>query len=69
MKISARNTFKGTVKKIIPGVVSTEVTIEVAPGIEVVSVITKSSADNLQLTIGKEVYAVMKATEVMVAVD
>ncbi|MDJ0619478.1 MAG: molybdopterin-binding protein [Calothrix sp. MO_192.B10] len=69
MKISARNSLKGTVKKIIPGVVSTEVTIEIAPGIEVVSVITKSSADNLHLTIGKEVYAVMKATEVMVAVE
>jgi molybdopterin-binding protein len=69
MKISARNTLKGKVKKIIPGVVSTEVTIEIAPGIEVVSVITKSSCDSLHLTIGKEVYAVMKATEVMVAVD
>ena len=69
MKISARNNLKGKIKKIVPGVVSTEITIEIAPGIEVVSVITKSSADNLHLTIGKEVYAVMKATEVMVAVE
>ncbi len=69
MKISARNNIKGKIKKIIPGIVSTEVTIEIAPGIEIVSVITKSSSDNLHLTIGKEVYAVMKATEVMVAVE
>ncbi|WP_088239452.1 TOBE domain-containing protein [Calothrix rhizosoleniae] len=69
MKISARNNLKGKITKIIPGVVSTEITIEIAPGIEVVSVITKSSADNLHLTIGKEVYAVMKASEVMVAVE
>ena len=40
MKISARNTIKGTVKKIIPGVVNTEVTLEIAPGVEVTSVIT-----------------------------
>ena len=69
MKISARNTFKGTVKKIVPGIVSTEVTLEVTPGVEVVAVITKSSADKLQLSLGKEAYAVIKATEVMVAVD
>ncbi len=69
MKISARNTFKGTVKKIVPGVVSAEVTLEVAPGVEVVAVITKSSMDNLKLSLGKEAYAVIKATEVMVAVD
>ncbi|MDJ0734059.1 MAG: molybdopterin-binding protein [Nostocaceae cyanobacterium] len=69
MKISARNNFKGTVKKIIPGIVSTEVTIEIAPGIEVVSVITKSSSDSLHLKVGNEVYAIIKATEVMVAVD
>jgi len=69
MKISARNNLKGTIKKITPGLVSTEVTIEVSPDIEIVSVITKSSADKLHLKVGKEVYAVMKATEVMVAVE
>ena len=44
MKISARNTFKGTVKKVVTGAVDTEVTLEIAPGIEIVSVITKTSA-------------------------
>ena len=69
MKVSARNNLKGTVKKIIPGVVSTEVTLEIAPGVEVVSVITKSSADQMRLSLGKEAYIVVKATDVMVGVD
>ncbi|MEO1428775.1 MAG: molybdopterin-binding protein [Cyanobacteria bacterium J06633_8] len=69
MKISARNNIKGTVKKIIPGIVSTEVTLEIAPGVEVVSVITKSSADQMHLSLGKEAYMVVKATDVMVSID
>ena len=43
MKISARNSLKGTVKQVTPGAINTEVVIEVAPGVEVVSVITKAS--------------------------
>ncbi len=69
MKISARNLLKGKVKKITQGAVNTEVVIEVAGGAEVVSVITKSSAEGLGLAKGKEVYAVIKASNVMIAVD
>ncbi|HMN81820.1 MAG TPA: TOBE domain-containing protein [Burkholderiaceae bacterium] len=69
MKISARNVLKGKVIAIKNGPVSTEVTIQVAPGIEVVSSITTSSATSLGLTEGKDVYAVIKASSVMVAVD
>ncbi|MGD1872250.1 MAG: molybdopterin-binding protein [Mastigocoleus sp.] len=69
MKISARNTLQGKIKKVIPGVVSTEVTLEVAPGVEITSVITKSSSDNLNLTVGKDAYVVVKATDVMIGVD
>lgn len=69
MQISARNSFKGTVNKVEPGAVNTEVTIEIAPGVEVVSVITKSSAEKLGLAEGKEVYAVVKSSDVMVAAD
>ncbi|MGV2827672.1 TOBE domain-containing protein [Myxosarcina sp. GI1(2024)] len=61
--------LKGTVKKVNQGAVNTEVTIEVSPGVEVVSIITKSSAEKLGLSAGKEAYAVVKATDVMVAVD
>jgi molybdopterin-binding protein len=69
MKISARNVIKGKVKKVTPGAVNSEVFIEIPGGIEIVSVITKSSADSLKLAPGKEVYAVIKASNVMIAVD
>ena len=69
MKISARNALKGTVKKVTPGSVNTEVTIEVAPGVEVVSIITKASADQMGIAEGSDVYAVIKSSDVMVAVD
>ncbi|MGB5631828.1 MAG: molybdopterin-binding protein [Waterburya sp.] len=69
MKLSTRNSIKGTVKKIELGTVNAEITLEIAPGIEVVSVITKSSAEKLSLVEGKEAYALMKATDVAIAVD
>lgn len=69
MKLSARNVLKGKVKKITEGAVNSEVILELPGGIEVVSVITKSSVENLGLAVGKECYAVIKASNVMVAVD
>jgi molybdopterin-binding protein len=69
MDISARNSLKGKVKRIQPGAVNTEVTVELAIGIEVVAIITKESAERLNLTKGKEVYAVIKASDVMIATD
>ena len=69
MKISARNVLKGKVKAFTPGAVNTEVIIEIAGGAEVVSIITKSSAESLGLAKGKDVYAVIKATNVIVGVD
>jgi molybdopterin-binding protein len=69
MKLSARNVLKGRVKKINPGAVNSEVIIEISGGTEVVSIITKESVDNLGLQVGKEVYAVIKASNVMVAID
>ncbi len=67
MKISARNVLKGKVKEIKPGAVNTEVIVELPGGIEIVSIITKASAEGLELTKGKEVYAVIKASNVMIA--
>ena len=69
MKISARNVLKGKVKQVKPGAINTEVTVELAGGNEIVSVITKASAEKLGLTAGKEVYAVIKASNVMIALD
>jgi len=69
MKISARNTIKGIVKSVILGPVSAEVVLGVAPGMEIVAVISTSSAKALKLKKGKQAYAVIKASSVMVAVD
>ena len=69
MKISARNVLKGKVKEVNPGAINTEVTVALSGGNEIVSVITKASADRLGLAEGKEVYAVIKASNVMIAVD
>ena len=66
MKISARNVFKGTVTEIKDGVVNTEVVIELPGGIQIVSIITRHSAEALELAPGKEVYAVIKASDVMI---
>ncbi|MEH1789099.1 MAG: molybdopterin-binding protein [Nostoc sp.] len=69
MQVSARNALKGTVKNVVVGSVNTEVTIEVAPGVEVTAIITKSSAENLKLTEGKQVYAIVKSSDVIIAID
>ncbi|MCU0526274.1 MAG: molybdopterin-binding protein [Elainella sp. Prado103] len=69
MKISARNALKGIVKSVVIGAVNDEVVVEVAPGVEVTAIITKASAESLGLAEGKEVYAVVKASDVMIAVD
>lgn len=67
MDISARNRLKGRIKSVTHGAVNSEVTIAVADGVELVAIITKHSAENLGLTQGKEVSAVIKASNVMVA--
>lgn len=69
MKLSARNVLRGTVKAITPGAVNTEVIVVLPSGEEIVSIITKSSAERLELAVGKEVYAVIKASSVMIATD
>ena len=61
MKISTRNMLKGTVND--------EVIIELPDGAEIVSIITKHSAENLGLVPGKPVYAVFKASSVLVMAD
>jgi molybdopterin-binding protein len=69
MRLSARNILPGTVKSVTPGAVDTEVVVELAPGIEVVSIITKHSAENLRLKLGVNAYAIVKASNVMIGVD
>ena len=69
MQISARNSLKGKIKSIEDGAVNSQIVVELSNGVEVVSIITKDSAKRLDLTVGKEVYAVVKASDVMIAVD
>ena len=69
MKISARNVLKGVVKKVTPGAVNCEVVMALPDGTEIVSIITMSSMERLELKPGKEVYAVVKASNVMIATD
>ena len=69
MKISARNVLKGKIVRIVPGAVNTEIEIELAGGEKVVSVITKASVESLGLAVGKEVFAVIKASNVMIATE
>jgi molybdopterin-binding protein len=69
MKISARNVLKGTVKSVTHGAVNSEIVLELPGGQEIVATITKSSAERLGLAKGKQAYAVVKASSVMMAVD
>jgi len=69
MKLSARNVLRGTVKSVNHGAVNSEVVLTLAGGVEVVSVVTRSSADQLGLAPGKVAYAVIKASSVLLATD
>ena len=69
MQLSARNVLKGTVRQVNAGAVNSEVVIALPDGTEVVSIITKHSAEKLGLAVGKQVYAVIKASNVMVAIE
>ena len=69
MKISARNVLKGKVIQIKHGAVNSEVVIELPEGIQLVSIITNASVESLGLQEGGEAYAVIKASNVMVAVE
>lgn len=69
MKLSARNVVPGTITALEDGSVNVEVTVEVAPGIEMSSIITRHFREALDLAIGKRVYLVVKASNVMIGVD
>jgi molybdopterin-binding protein len=69
MRLSARNSLPGIVRKIEPGAVNAEIIIELAPQLSVVSVITLDAVRSLNLKVGDRAYAVIKASSVMVAVD
>ena len=65
--INVRNQFRGTVKEIVEGPVVSEVDVQTSGGLIVTSVITTRSVKELGLTVGKEVVALVKSTEVSIA--
>jgi molybdate transport system regulatory protein len=69
MRLSARNQLDGVVVRVDHGAVVSSVVVRLAGGQEVVAVITKDSAGELELAEGDAVLAVIKATEVMIAKD
>jgi molybdopterin-binding protein len=69
MKISARNQLKGTIVEVTKGQTTAHVRIDIGGGVIVTSSITNESVDSLGLKKGQAAYAVIKASDVMVAVD
>lgn len=68
-KISARNQLRATVQSVKLGTVMAEVVVQLPDGQEIVSAITRSSAESLNLQQGDQVVAIVKATEVMIGKD
>ncbi|MEP7453527.1 molybdopterin-binding protein [Phyllobacterium sp. SB3] len=68
MKISARNRLKGTITEVIKGATTAHVRIDIG-GSLVTASITNEAVDELDLEVGGTAYAVVKASDVMVAVD
>jgi len=69
MKISARNALKGKIKSIVHGAVNSEIIVELKGGEEIVSIITKTSAESMGLKKGKAVMAIVKASNVILATE
>jgi molybdopterin-binding protein len=65
MELSARNQIAGAVTAVHLGGVMAEITVQIAGGQELVSVITRTSAEHLQLQVGDQVTVIIKSTEVM----
>jgi molybdopterin-binding protein len=69
MKTSARNQFAGEIVQLTHGAVNDEVTLRTADGLDIVAIITHGSAKTLGLAVGKQAFALVKASSVIVMVD
>jgi molybdopterin-binding protein len=69
VKLSARNVIRARVKSVKHGAVNSEVVLELTGGSELTSIITRTSARHLGLKRGTRAYAVIKASNVIVATD
>lgn len=69
LKVSSRNVLEGKVKRLVKGSIQTEVTIEVVHRVELTSTITTTSAEVLELEEGKTAYAVIKSSDIVIAME
>lgn len=69
MKISARNQLKGKIVNIQPGSVNAIVILDIGGGNHVSATISLDAVKELNLTVGSEAYAIVKATSVMIGID
>ena len=69
MKISARNQIAGTIVDVQKGATTSHVRIDIGGGTVITSSITNEAVDQLKLVKGQKAYAVVKASDVMVAID
>lgn len=69
MKLSARNQLKGKIVKVEEGAVNGIIVLDIGGGNQVSSTISMGAIKELDLKVGKEAYAIIKATSVMIGVD
>jgi len=69
MKVSARNVFAGTVASIAKGAVNAEVSLALKGGATIIAVVTNGAIDSLELEVGKDAYAIVKASSVIIGTD
>lgn len=69
LKVSSRNILKGVVKQVIRGEVNAQVTLKVIHEVELTSVITTTSVDDLELYEGTEAYALIKSSDIAIATE
>jgi molybdopterin-binding protein len=69
LKVSSRNVLQGRVTRVVSGAVNSEVTLEILHPVELISIITKASVEELGLVEGAEAYAVIKSSDVVIAME
>ena len=69
MRLSARNQLKGTIVEVTKGQTTAHVRIDIGSGVIVTASVTNEAVDDLALKVGGAAHAVIKASDVMVAVD
>lgn len=67
MRTSARNALRGEISHVTPGAVSSEVSLRVAEGVDIVAVLTRRSVEELGLAVGRPAIALIKSSFVLLA--